>query len=242
MKYLIKAPFIRIWANLFVFKGKESRQEYTIDYLIWFFTAFPLLIAAIVLHYKIINTIYAKFDMLSICIVWVYFRIPLLAMTARRLRDSDNPWKLCFIIFLPFGSIWAPIVCIPAKSKEQAGENYRRTNKKTMFGPSLVFAIICVVTLPIRLILFGLIFIDIPLSGRDYEKSFDLSKYEHYRNTIKYAEERLPSLNEMGNYKEAFFCYRNVVHSFVIGFESFGISLFTDYDDLEYDSAKQFVE
>lgn len=242
MKYLSKIPYIRIWANLFIFKGKENREDYTIDFLLWLVIALPLLIAAIVLHYKIVNTNYEKFDILSFCIVWLYFRIPLLAMSARRLSDSDNPWKLCFLILLPLGYIWAPIVCISAKSKEEAGENYRLTNRKTMFGPSLTMAIICVVTLPIRLIIYGFWFIDIPFSGRGEGKLVDTSEYESYRNKIKYAEEGLPSLNEIGDYKEAIFGYRNVVHSYVMGFESYGLSLFADYDASQYASAKEFAE
>lgn len=242
MKYLSKIPYIRIWANLFVFKGKENRTDYLIDYLIWLVTALPLLITAIVLHYKIINTNYEKFDILSFCIVWLYFRIPLLAMSARRLRDSDNPWKLCFLILLPFGYIWAPIVCIPAKSKEETGENYRKINKRTMFGPSLALGIICVISLPIRLIIYGFWFIDIPLSGRGEGELVDLAEYESYRSKIKYAEEGLPSLNEIADYKEAIFGYRHVVHSYVMGFESYGLSLFADYDASQYASAKEFAE
>lgn len=242
MKYLSKIPYIRIWANLFVFKGKENRTDYLIDYLIWLVTALPLLITAIVLHYRIINTNYEKFDILSFCIVWLYFRIPLLAMSARRLRDSDNPWKLCFLILLPFGYIWAPIVCVPAKSKEETGENYRRINKRTMFGPSLAMGIICVISLPIRLIIYGFWFIDIPFSERGEGKLVDLAEYESYRSKIKYAEEGLPSLNEIADYKEAIFGYRNVVHSYVMGFESYGLSLFADYDASQYASAKEFAE
>ena len=242
MKYLSKIPFIRIWANLFVFKGKENKKDYTTDYFIWLATALPLLIAAIVLHYKIINTNYDKFGILSFCIVWLYFKIPLLAMSARRLRDSDNPWKLCFLILLPFGSIWAPIVCIPAMSREEAGEDYRRTNKRTMFGPSLALGIICVVTFPTRLIIYGFWFIDIPLSGRDEGKLIDISEYETYRSKIKYAEEGLPSLDEIGNYEKVVFGYRNVVYLYVLGFESYGLSLFADYDVSQYTSAKEFAE
>ena len=242
MKYLSKIPFIRIWANLFVFKGKENKEDYSLDCLIWLATALPLLITAIVLHYKIINTNYDKFDTLSFCIVWLYFKIPLLAMSARRLRDSDNPWKLCFLILLPFGSIWAPIVCIPAKSREEAGEDYRRINKRTMFGPSLALGIICAVTFPVRLIIYGFEFIDIPFSGRDEGKLIDISEYEAYRSKTKYAEEGLPSLDEIGNYEKAVFGYRNVVSSYVMGFKSYGLSLFADYGVSQYTSAKEFAE
>lgn len=69
MKYLSKIPFIRIWANLFVFKGKENNKDYKIDYFIWLATALSLLITAIILHYKIGNNNYAKFNILSFCIV-----------------------------------------------------------------------------------------------------------------------------------------------------------------------------
>ena len=242
MKYLSKIPFIRIWANLFVFKGKENNKDYKIDYFIWLATALSLLITAIILHYKIGNNNYDKFNILSFCIVWLYFKIPLLAMSARRLRDSDNPWKLCFLILLPFGSIWAPIVCIQAMSREEAGEEYRRINKRTMFGPSLALGIICVVTFPTRLIIYGLWFIDIPLSERSKGKLIDISEYETYRSKIKYAEEGLPSLDEIGNYEKAVFGYRNVVHLYLLGFESYGLSLFADYDVSQYTSAKEFAE
>lgn len=111
-----------------------------------------------------------------------------------------------------------------------------------MFGPSLTMAIICVVTLPIRLIIYGFWFIDIPFSGRGEGKLIDLAEYESYRSKIKYAEEGLPSLNEIADYKEAIFGYRNVVHSYVMGFESYGLSLFADYDASQYASAKEFAE
>lgn len=242
MKYLTKVPFIRIWANLFIFKGKENRKDYTIDLLLWLVIALPLLIAAIVLHYKIVNTNYAKYDILSFCIVWLFFRIPLLAMSARRLRDSDNSWKLCFLIFLPFGYIWAADVCISAKSKEEAGENYQRTNRKIMRDSKSVLAILFVVTLPARLLFYAFLFIDIPFSGRDEGKFVDISEYESYRNKIKYAEEGLPSLDEIGDYTEVLFGYRKVVDSHVMGFVSYGLSLFVDYDVSQYSSAKQFSE
>ena len=35
MKYLSNIPFIRIWANLFVFKGKETFKEYLVDFLLY---------------------------------------------------------------------------------------------------------------------------------------------------------------------------------------------------------------
>lgn len=242
MKYLSKIPFIRIWANLLVFKGKESKKEYIVDYLCWLVIALAFLIASIVFYYKIINTEYQKLIIPLFFINYSFYRLSLLAMTARRLKDSGNPWKLCFLIFTPFGCIWAGVVCCFANSKEEVGENYRRQNKKAIFGPSLAFAIICVVTLPIRLIVFGLWFIDVPLGNTDIAKSFDIEKYDYYRNRIKGAEEGLPTLDDLGNYSNAYFAYRQVVYSFIVGFSSDGISLFADYSDVnDYNLAKEFA-
>ena len=106
MKYLAKVPFIRIWANLFIFKGKENREDYTIDFLLWLVIALPLLIVAIVLHYKIINTNYEKFDILSFCIIcssndfgcfsFVH------AVKTTHARNTNSMERIFFILFSVF--------------------------------------------------------------------------------------------------------------------------------------------
>lgn len=76
---------------------------------------------------------------------------------------------------------------------------------------------------------------------RTGESSFDIGKYEYYREKVKYAEKMLPSLSSVGNpiYQE--FAYRQVIYSFVLSFVSHGMSLFLDYDETNYEIEKENV-
>ena len=66
---------------------------------------------------------------------------------------------------------------------------------------------------------------------RETRLKLNLEQYSEYRIKVKYAEQGLPSLAQLGDYKSAQFAYRRVDSLF---FSSEGISVFADYDETNY--------
>ena len=60
-------------------------------------------------------------------------------------------------------------------------------------------------------------------------KSFDFNKYEEYREKVVYANECLPTVNDLLQYEAVQFAYRKTSYFAMLGFQSEGISLFLDY-------------
>lgn len=239
MRFLKKVPFVRIWANLFDFKGKETFVEYLVDYFMWLATALPFLVLTIVYYYRWINTEQDIYIPLMLGILLLYLRIPLLAMSARRFRATDNPWKLCFLILMPFGFAWAPLVCLNANSKEKLGDKYRKANRDAFLAPSIIGAVAFVLTLIPRIVLFSHVFIVIPFYPVTFAKSFDIEKYEHYRGKIEYANEGLPELHDVEGYSNIYFSYRESSTSLIFS-HTHGIALFVDYG-VNYEEKKEIL-
>lgn len=126
MKYLPSIPFIRIWANLFVFKGRETFKEYLVDFLLYLLFA----VGAIVGFSFYLYQDWHSSNLLVLIVFATYFVlvIPILSMTARRLFTVGTSWKFCFLLFIPFGGVvWATITCLASRSQEEAnGKSYRQ--------------------------------------------------------------------------------------------------------------------
>lgn len=150
MKYLVKVPFIRIWANLFIFKGKETFKEYLVDFLLYLLFA----VGAIVGFSLYLNQDWHSSNLLVLIVFATYFVlvIPILSMTARRLFTVGTSWKLCFLLFIPFGGlVWATITCLASRSQEEAkGKSYRRRVRIPM--------LVSTVTSPISVAGFFIVF------------------------------------------------------------------------------------
>ena len=73
-------------------------------------------------------------------------------------------------------------------------------------------------------------------------KSFDFNKYEEYREKVVYANECLPTVNDLLQYEAVQFAYRKTSYFAMLGFQSEGISLFLDYNQENYDLEKEYIE
>ena len=137
MKYLTKVPFIRIWANLFIFKGKETFKQYLLDFLIYLSFAIGIMVCLIIYF----NQDWHDSNLVLLIYFAMYYVLvpPLLSMTARRFYTIGSLWKFCFIIFIPLGGVvWTTIACLASRSEEEAEG---RSHKKRVKSPMLIATI-----------------------------------------------------------------------------------------------------
>lgn len=119
MKYLVKVPFVRIWANLFIFKGKETTKQYGSD--LGLYTIFAIVLIAIwQLNFtELMPTMDAA--VVSTFVICYIVVIPLISMTSRRFYTVGLPWGLSFLILVPLlGYFWTAIVSLSANSTEES--------------------------------------------------------------------------------------------------------------------------
>ena len=119
MKYLTKVPFIRIWANLFIFKGKETAKQYLSDLALYTLFSIVLIVVWQLYFTPLMPTMDAAFvSTFVICYIVV---IPLISMTSRRFYTVGLPWGLSFLILVPLlGYFWTAIVSLSANSAEES--------------------------------------------------------------------------------------------------------------------------
>lgn len=137
MKYLTKIPYIRIWANLFIFKGKETLKQYLVDFLLYLAFAIALIVGEVIYF----SQSWHSSNLLMLLYFGEYYVLvlPLLSMTARRFYTIGSLWKFCFIIFIPIGGVvWTTIACLASRSEEEAEG---RSHKKRVKIPMLIATI-----------------------------------------------------------------------------------------------------
>lgn len=129
MKYLTKIPYIRIWANLFIFKGKETLKQYLVDFLLYLAFAIALIVGEVIYF----SQSWHSSNLLMLLYFGEYYVLvlPLLSMTARRFYTIGSLWKFCFIIFIPLGGvIWTTVACLASRSEEEAeGRSHKKREK-----------------------------------------------------------------------------------------------------------------
>ena len=138
MKYLAKVPFIRIWTNFFVFKGKETFKEYLVDFILYMVLAIGLIIGEI--YYFSLSWYSSNLLLLIDFLTYFVIVLPLLSMTARRFFTVGSLWGFCFFIFIPIGGlIWAAIACLASRSEEEVvGKNHVERVKLPMKTAAIV--------------------------------------------------------------------------------------------------------
>ena len=126
MKYLSKIPFIRIWANFFVFTGKETFKEYLIDFLLYLLFAIGLVIGE---NFYFSQKWHPELLLIIVIFLTYYLLIfPLFSMTSRRLYTVGTSANFCTLLLIPIGGlIWALVVCLGARSEEEAVGKSRET-------------------------------------------------------------------------------------------------------------------
>ena len=236
MKYLKHIPYIRLWANIFEFHGKETINEYVIDFILWLFITSGLIVGFYFLY--TISDIY--FRLLIYLAIYLLLRFPLISATSRRFQTIGTKPGFCYFMFIPMGVFWSILVCLFARSEEESNKKSRFRRVRVPIISSTVLSG-SVVVVPFVVWVVVTIVLDLFAPPSTAESSFDINKYDYYREKIKYAEKMLPSLDEVGNPINKEFAYRCVVYNRFIGFVSDGISLFLDYDENDYDSEKETI-
>lgn len=130
MKYLVKVPFARIWANLFIFKGKETTKQYGSD--LGLYTIFAIVLITIwQLNFtELMPTMDAA--VVSTFVICYIVVIPLISMTSRRFYTVGLPWGLSFLILVPIlGYFWTAIVSLSANSAEESQIKRTKNRVKT---------------------------------------------------------------------------------------------------------------
>ena len=119
MKYLTKVPFIRIWANLFIFKGKETTKQFLSDLILYTLFSIALIVVWQLYFTPLMPTL--DTSVASTFVVCYVVVIPLISMTSRRFCTVGLPWGLSFLILVPLlGYFWTAIVSLSANSTEES--------------------------------------------------------------------------------------------------------------------------
>ena len=178
MKYLSKIPFVRIWANLFIFKGKETTKQYSIDFVLYSLFGLVLIIIWFFYFARLMPTQDA--GVASYFVACYVVVIPLLSMTSRRFYTVGLPWGLSFLILVPLlGIIWAAIVSISANPiKEEQAKISNATVKIPVIVASAVTGPLSFIWAILLIILFIILSFNMPpiikYSVRDYQYIFDI--------------------------------------------------------------------
>lgn len=194
MKYLTKIPYIRIWANLFIFKGKETLKQYLVDFLLYLTFAIALIVGEVIYF----SQSWHSSNLLMLLYFGEYYVLvlPLLSMTARRFYTIGSLWKFCFIIFIPLGGvIWTTVACLASRSEEEAeGRSHKKRVKIPMLiaigvAPSSI-AFLMIVLLIVSF--FGLLFTKptVKTHVEDYQFIFTIA------DTFKRGERDIISFGE----------------------------------------------
>ena len=195
MKYLVKVPFIRIWANIFIFKGKETAKQYITDFFLY--ALFSIFIVVIWTFYftRLMPTPFMA--VMSYFLVYYVLVIPLLSLNSRRFYTLGLRWGFAFFVFIPFfiGIVWTLIVSSNTKSESESqdqGSNraIRKTTKVAWaISPPLSFFL----SLSMLLFIVYLAFNTPPIvkySVRDYQFIFNIA------NTFNWGEKDIIGFGE----------------------------------------------
>ena len=217
-------PFLRMWANLFNYSTREKRKEYYIDLLILtLFTAILFLCNEL-----LSNTINFGWIVIFRIIIVIIFLFPFLSSSARRLLDAGYPRGIVVCSIMVLGPIVVAVVCITKSTN--CDENTRATNK-AIGG---LFTCVIMLLLAFPTIIVGLYsYIAIDWSMNNEETCVEIDRYEEYREKIWLAKNFLPQLDELNDYSKVDFGYKENVYCLLPFFESHGISLFVDYDNID---------
>lgn len=217
-------PFLRMWGNLFNYSTREKRKEYYIDLLILtLFTAILFLCNEL-----LSNTINFGWIVIFRIIIVIIFLFPFLSSSARRLFDAGYPRGIVTCSIMVLGPIVVALVCI--KKSTNCDENTRATNKT--IGGLFTFVIMLLLAFPTIIVgLYSYIAIDWYMNNE--ETCVEIERYEEYREKTWLAKEFLPELNELSDYSSIDFGYKSDVYCLLPFFESHGISLFVDYDNID---------
>lgn len=175
MKYLTKVPFIRIWANLFIFKGKETAKQYLIDLLIY---AIPGIVIVLLWTFYYSRWMPAPYGgIISFFIVRWILVIPLISMTSRRFYTISIHWNLCFIILIPvFGILWTTIVSLSANSEEESKYRGKRRIAEPITLASTLSAFLSVFLVFVSMISYAFLILFTPPTIKrnvgDYQSIF----------------------------------------------------------------------
>ena len=178
MKYLSNIPFVRIWVNLFIFKGKETTKQYSIDFALYSLFGLVLIIIWFFYFARLMPTQDA--GVASYFVACYVVVIPLLSMTSRRFYTVGLPWGLSFLILVPLlGIIWAAIVSISANPiKEEQAKISNATVKIPVIVASAVTGPLSFIWAILLIILLIILSFNMPpiikYSVRDYQYIFDI--------------------------------------------------------------------
>lgn len=155
MKYLVKVPFVRIWANLFIFKGRETTKQYGSDLGLYTIFAIVLITLWQLNSTELMPTMDAA--VVSTFVICYIVVIPLISMTSRRFYTVGLPWGLSFLILVPLlGYFWTAIVSLSANSAEESQIKITKNRVKTpIIVASIVSPPASFVSAIVLLIFFG---------------------------------------------------------------------------------------
>lgn len=136
--------YLRVWINLFNYRGKTRRKEYWTDFVIH-----VLLTAAI----AFLGCWVVGFEEKSAeknCVILfsvLFFVLPYLSMSARRLKDAGCPWFLPLLWVAPFVGIVVFMLCFLKSREEYASDK----EFKKAINKLAISLVIIVFLLPVAL-------------------------------------------------------------------------------------------
>ena len=229
-------PYIRIWANLFNYKARESRKDFIIDLVLFIFVQALLFL----LIYQILRLNLVNF-FVALVMEWLgILFLQALSLFSRRLTDIGMKYSYVFFIFGLLTIPFMIVICLGKPKEEFDEDTLNRKNKirkRFLLIPTFVAGSIpCLcVTFLTTIMMF-----DIVSPPKTLEECTDIDKYEEYVEEVRHASTLMPDLDELNTYTDIKFGYKRILYLATLDFESDNISLFVTYDD-NYDEEKQRV-
>lgn len=229
-------PYIRIWANLLNYEGRERRKDFIID--------LGLLILAQVLLFVLIYLL-LRLNLTVIFIIlmttWsVTFFLQMLSLFARRLVDVGMKYGYTFFLFALITFPFLLMICLGKSEDEIDGNDLKKRNRRRIVLLTVPLYIVGVAVLLLFLAFIALLLYGIIVGHRTIKESTNIDEYEEIISEVNSASDIMPSLDNLNSYTDIKFGYKKLLYSKLLGFESDDISLFITYGD-NYNDEKEKV-
>lgn len=226
---LEKAPYIRVWANLFNVKSKTNRRDFAIDFFL------HLIIWASVICLLMFTFDDKSFKRVTVSLILLLFSALMaiggsISLIGRRLNDIGYKWQYSFLILIPLVSLVIIAVCLFKKGSVSEGE--KKNFPKALETTVIIFAL-GPFAIPVLIFVAGMV---LAATGGIVTTSKNIDEFDTYLEKVPYANEFIPDYRiDIGNYSQVQFGYKKTSTFF----QSEGITLIASYDEVTYVSEKQ---
>lgn len=232
-------PYLRIWPRLFDYKSKDD-DGFEIDVILLFFVNLII--------FAFLNRFHAYFQITAIVlgvILVALFYLQFLSLSSRRINKNGGHYLMSLISLTVIGIIVVLVICSFPPNYFKPKDASKIEKVKRLFMPlSLLIAltIVLFVLSPLIILLYAL-GSDLINQNNPVVEKIDrrISEYTNYCEKIKNASTLMPSLDQVGKYKDAKLAYQLTRDSYVLSFYDDTLSLFLFYGE-NYQEEKNMLD